>query len=84
MAKKFAFEPSTVTVDKGDAVKIVITSEDTVHGFSLPDFNVSLNIETGKTATAEFIADKSGTFTFASSVFCEGGHGEMKGTLIVK
>ncbi len=83
-AKQFAFEPSTITVNRGDVVKLLITSADTVHGFSLPEFNLSLNIESGKTVVAEFVADKSGTFTFSCSVFCGAGHGAMRGTLIVK
>ncbi len=83
-AKKFAFEPSTVTVNKGDKVRLEITSADTVHGFSLSAFNVSADLEPGKTSVVEFVADKAGTFTFSCSVFCGAGHGGMTGTLIVK
>ncbi len=83
-AKKFAFEPSTITVNKGDTVHLNITSADTVHGFSLGEFNVSANIEPGKATSVDFVADKAGTFTFSCSVFCGAGHGDMQGTLIVK
>ena len=47
-------------------------------------FNVSEMLEPGKTVSVEFVADKQGTFSFFCNVFCGSGHGNMKGTLIVK
>jgi cytochrome c oxidase subunit II len=80
---QFDFSPSTITVNKGDTVKINVTSSDVGHGFSLPEFGVDLKPAVGETATAEFVADKTGTFTFRCNVFCGSGHQGMKGTLIV-
>lgn len=83
-ASQFSFSPSTLTVNKGDTVVINFTATDVPHGFSLPDFNVSLvGAELGKVVTASFIADKAGTFTFACSVVCGTGHSDMKGTFVV-
>ena len=82
-AKQFEYSPSTITVKKGDRVKLLITSQDVTHGFSLPDFGVSATIEPGKTTTVEFTADKAGTFEFRCNVFCGTGHPNMKGTLVV-
>ncbi|MBI5728545.1 MAG: cupredoxin domain-containing protein, partial [Candidatus Magasanikbacteria bacterium] len=67
-----------------DTVKIKITSVDVTHGFALRDFNVASTIEAGKTTEVQFVADKTGTFTFFCNVFCGEGHGGMRGTLIVK
>lgn len=83
-ARKFEFEPSSIRAKKGDKIKLLITSEDVRHGFKLPDFNINEDIEPGKTTTVEFTADKTGTFTFACSVFCGSGHTEMDGKLIVE
>lgn len=83
-AKKWEFSPSTITVKKGDAVKLSITSIDVAHGFGLNDFGIKERLEPGKTTNIEFVADKTGTFTFFCSVFCGDGHGEMTGTLIVE
>ena len=83
-AKRWAFEPATITVNKGDVVRLAIESVDVTHGFGLPDFNVSQNLKPGETTIVEFTADKTGTFTFFCSVFCGSGHSEMKGKLIVK
>jgi cytochrome c oxidase subunit 2 len=82
--KKFSFTPGEITVKKGDTVRLTITSEDTSHGFSLPDFDVNEQIPSGESVSIEFIADKSGEFTFRCSVFCGSGHGSMSGTLIVQ
>lgn len=83
-AKKFQFDPATITVKKGAKVTLNIKSVDVSHGFSLPDFNVNATLEPNKTATVTFTADKTGTFSFSCSIFCGSGHGDMKGTLIVQ
>lgn len=83
-AKQFEFNPAAITVNKGDTVRLTITSLDVPHGFRINEFNVNARIEPGKPAAVEFIADKSGTFTFFCSVVCGAGHSDMKGTLVVK
>ena len=84
VAKKFTFEPETITVNKGDTVRISLTSSDVKHSFSLPEFNVNVELPVGQTKTVEFVADKAGTFSFACRVFCGLGHGGMNGKLIVQ
>ena len=82
-AKSFSFEPSTITVKKGDKVTLNITSVDVTHGFSLSAFGVSETLAPNTTKTVTFTADKTGSFSFFCSVFCGSGHGSMKGTLVV-
>lgn len=82
-AKQWEFSPSTITVKKGTTVKLTITSEDVAHSFTLSDFGVNEKLEPGKTVQVEFVADKSGEFTFLCKVFCGQGHSQMKGKLIV-
>lgn len=83
-AKRWKFDPSIIAVKKGDRVKLSIQSIDVTHGFSIPDFNVNETLKPNETTIVEFTADKTGTFTFACSVFCGSGHSTMKGTLIVE
>ena len=83
-AKQFAFEPATIEVNKGDRVKLVITSMDVPHGFSIPEYGINQRLDPGKPATIEFTADKQGSFTAFCSVFCGSGHSSMKGKIIVK
>lgn len=83
VAQQFSFSPSTITVNQGDTVVFNLTSIDVPHGFSLPQFNVSEIITPGETTTVEFVADTTGTFTFACSLVCGSGHAGMTGTLVV-
>lgn len=84
-AKQWEFNPSTITVNQGDTVKLHIESIDVTHGFRLSEFKISEQLEPGKTVNVEFIADKTGTFTFACTVSsCGSGHSGMNGQLVVK
>jgi len=84
------FEPSEIRVKQGDKVILNFISLDdgvdgTGHGVAIPAFGYSSGaFHDGETATAEFIADKKGTFPFFCSVWCGQGHGDMKGKLIVE
>lgn len=83
-ARQFQFEPSTVEVNKGDKVKLIITSVDVPHGFSVPEYGINERLDPGKPVTIEFTADKQGTFTAFCSVFCGSGHSGMKGKIVVR
>ncbi|MGA2632468.1 MAG: cupredoxin domain-containing protein [Terriglobia bacterium] len=83
-AKKYEFDPSTVTVKKGERVKLLITALDRDHGFKLEAFGINQKLKKGDTETIEFTADKTGTFPFQCSEFCGFGHGRMKGKLVVE
>lgn len=83
-AKQFSFEPSTIEVNKGDRVKLVITSLDVPHGFSIPEYGINERLDPGKPVTIEFTAGKEGTFTAFCSVFCGSGHSNMKGKIVVR
>jgi cytochrome c oxidase subunit 2 len=82
-AKQWEFTPSSITVKKGQSIRLRITSQDVTHGFSLLDFGINEQLTPGGTVEIQFIPDKAGSFTFRCSVFCGSGHGGMKGTLVV-
>lgn len=82
-AKNWDFEPSNISVKKGDKVRLHIKSVDVDHGFTLAAFGVSTTLKPGETKTVEFVADKVGNHSFFCSVFCGAGHKEMRGTLTV-
>lgn len=83
-AKQFDFEPSTITVNMGDLVRLHVTSADVAHGIAINQFGVNTVLNVGETKTIEFTADKTGSFGFFCSVFCGSGHGGMKGVINVK
>lgn len=83
-ASQFKFMPSTITVNKNDHVRMILTSTDVTHGFKLEAYDINTKIEKDKKTVINFVADKVGTFPFICSVYCGSGHRSMKGTLIVK
>src|SRR5712692_10440272 len=56
-ARRFEFDPRTITVQKGQPVRLVITSADVDHGFAIKEFNVSVKIEAKRTRIVEFTPD---------------------------
>jgi len=82
-ARTFAFEPSTLTVQKGDTVTIHLESLDAQHGLFIDGYDVNIQAEPGKSAQATFVADKDGKFKFRCSVTCGVLHPFMIGELTV-
>ncbi len=77
-AVKFSYDPGTITVKKGEHVRIVIDNSDTTHGIVIPSLGVS-GID-----SMEFTANTSGTYEFKCPTFCGSGHRNMTGTLVVE
>jgi cytochrome c oxidase subunit II len=83
VAKKFAFEPPVIQVTSGEPVRLVIRSDDTVHGFAIHALKIDMRVPGGGEAvTAEFIAPPPGRYEIACSEFCGRGHGQMKAALV--
>lgn len=80
--------PERITVNKGDHVKIHLSSleraQDETHGFAVDSMNVHASLEPGKTVTVEFDATEEGVFPYYCTEFCSALHLEMMGYLMVK
>ena len=83
-ARQWTFDPDTITVNKGDTVRLEVTSIDVTHGLAISQFGVNVRLIPGATEIVEFTADKAGTFPFICSVPCGRGHRTMTGQLIVQ
>lgn len=82
-ASRYAFEPSTIQVNAGEPVRIVIRSADGVHGFSIPELKIDAQVpKGGAPVTVEFTAPAAGRYEIACSEFCGSGHGRMKAALV--
>lgn len=80
----FKFEPSSITVKKGDTVKITFQNSGGSHDFVIDQFSIKTPIiSSGKEATVQFVADKTGTFEYYCSVANHRAMG-MVGNLIVQ
>lgn len=80
--------PERITVNKGDHVKIHLSSleraQDETHGFAVDSMNAHASLEPGKTVTVEFDATEEGVFPYYCTEFCSALHLEMMGYLMVK
>lgn len=81
--KNFEFNPATVTVKKGQRVRLLITVIEGTHGIAIPDMGVSQTLDNGKVNVVEFVPGKAGTFRMFCNVFCGAGHTTMDGQIIV-
>lgn len=82
-AKRFTYEPSEITVKKGQPVVLVIKSLDVAHGLRFRDLNLNAKVKKGGSTELRFTPDKTGDFVGHCSVFCGSGHGGMTLTLHV-
>jgi cytochrome c oxidase subunit 2 len=83
-AKRFEFAPSTITLKKGETVKLLVTSEDVTHGFFLRPLKIDTDLTPGKTEELTVTPQSAGTFTAICHHFCGSGHGNMKLTVVVE
>lgn len=82
----FAFTPNTMTVERGDTVRITFTNTDESmpHDWVIDEFNARTQIlQPGESETIEFVADEDGEFEFYCSVGNHRAQG-MVGTLTVQ
>jgi|SRR3989344_1483047 len=83
-AVPFSFTPSTMTVNKGDTVKITLKNKQGTHDLKIDEFSAATRIlNAGEEQTITFVADKVGTFEYYCSVGTHRAMG-MVGTLTVR
>ena len=83
-AKRFNFEPSQITLKKGETVTLRLTSEDVTHGFYLKPLKLDETIEAGGTKDVTVTPQVAGTFSAICDHFCGSGHGNMHLTILVE
>ena len=83
-AKKFEYHPNKVTAKLGQPVTFVLTSEDRIHGFKMPELGIRADIVPRQETRVALTPDKVGSFAFICDVFCGDGHEEMEGVLVVE
>ncbi|GAB2560739.1 cytochrome c oxidase subunit II [Dyella jejuensis] len=76
-------EIDTLHVPLGEPVRLIMTSQDVIHSFYVPDFRVKQDVVPGRYTALWFIATKLGEFPLFCSEFCGTGHAAMIGTVEV-
>ncbi|MGB3921776.1 MAG: plastocyanin/azurin family copper-binding protein [Minisyncoccia bacterium] len=81
----FSFKPSSLSVNKGDTVKITFRNTGGTHNLKIDEFTGAATriLSAGESETITFVADKSGSFEYYCSVGNHRAQG-MWGTLTVK
>jgi cytochrome c oxidase subunit 2 len=70
-------------VPVGRAVKLVITSEDTIHSFFVPAFRIKKDAVPGRYNMAWFRATKTGVYHLFCAEYCGTEHSKMIGRVVV-
>ena len=84
VAERYKFTPERIEVNEGDRVRITVRSADSTHGWEVKALGLDLLARKGgKAETAEFVADRAGSFPIVCSEYCGRGHKRMKGLLVV-
>jgi cytochrome c oxidase subunit 2 len=81
--RKFRFIPKRITVQKGQAVKLIVTSADVEHGFAIKELKIKERIEAKQTKIITFKPEQAGRFRIYCSTYCGTGHDDMTGELVV-
>jgi len=80
----YAFTPSTLTVNRGDLVKVTFTAKDIAHSFTIDDdYRISKRAGAGRSVTFEFRADSVGEHVIYCNLSADPKCKDMKGKLVV-
>ncbi|WP_281512817.1 cytochrome c oxidase subunit II [Mammaliicoccus vitulinus] len=83
VASAFNYQPGKIEIPKGSKVKIIATSKDTLHGFSLPGTNVNMMLEPGHISEYSKTFNHKGEYLIICNEYCGVGHADMKSMIKV-
>ena len=78
-----AREINALHVPRGDAVRLVMTSQDVIHSFFVPAFRLKHDVLPGRFTEVWFRATKTGEYHLFCAEFCGTEHARMGGTVSV-
>ncbi len=64
-------------------IRLVMTSEDVIHDFSVPAFRIKHDVLPGRYEAMWFRADRPGSYELYCTQFCGTDHAQMIGTVVV-
>jgi cytochrome c oxidase subunit 2 len=76
-------EINELHVPVGRKVKLIMTTEDTIHDFFVPAFRIKTDVVPGKYTTLWFEATKTGSFHLFCAEYCGMNHSGMIGKVVV-
>lgn len=76
-------EINSLHVPMGQKIKMLMTSEDVIHSFSVPAFRVKQDVLPGRYTEVWFEATKPGTYHLFCTEYCGAEHSKMIGSVTV-
>ncbi len=76
-------EINALHVPVGIPVKLIMTSQDTIHDFYVPAFRMKQDVLPGRYTQEWFTATKTGTFPLRCAEYCGTDHSAMGGEVVV-
>ncbi|MBI5869270.1 MAG: cytochrome c oxidase subunit II [candidate division Zixibacteria bacterium] len=64
-------------------VKLIMTSEDVIHGFFIPDFRQKMDVVPGRYSTVWFNVSRPGKHIIFCTQYCGRGHSDMSAWVVV-
>ena len=83
-AKRFQFTPNEIKLKRGEKAKIVLHSEDVVHGFFSRPLGIDTEVRPGVPTEVVITPQTAGRFLTICDHFCGSGHGNMNLTIVVE
>ncbi|MCS7220874.1 MAG: c-type cytochrome [Anaerolineae bacterium] len=84
LPQRGGWSPETIRVEVGRSVRLVVHSEDVVHGFAIGKLGVDIGwVYPGQPKIVEFTPQRAGRYTFYCTTWCTEGHWRMRGILEV-
>src|SRR5271168_1619544 len=77
-AKKFAFVPSEITLQKGQPAKLVLISDDVRHGLAIKGLGIRADIVPERQTEVVVTPPQDGDYPGGCSVYCGYGHRDME------
>ena len=82
-ASKRGFEPSQLTLRRGETARIVLSSADVEHCFAIDALRVEKRVLPGRTTALELTPERAGSFPFHCCLHGGEGAGDERGELTV-
>ncbi|HKT98549.1 MAG TPA: cupredoxin domain-containing protein [Paraburkholderia sp.] len=82
-ARRFVFTPDHIALAPHESVVFELTAQDTLMGFSIPQFGVRADVPPGTIVRLAATAGAAGTVPFLCDIFCGSGHEQMNGVILV-
>lgn len=84
VSEKYSMTPDTITVRKGDMVKLHLTSNEVSFFFAIKGYKISTKVYPQRFETVTFVANKTGNYTMYYTRRAGSPQWSMQGLLIVE